>query len=64
MTTIPIADLRDRLDEVIDQIARDGEPITVLRDGIQVAELNPTVTAPERKSVGVAPQWTDDQIDA
>ncbi len=64
MTTITIDDLRHRLDEVIDRLARGGEPVAVIRDGVQVAALTPTAPTSEGTPAGVAPRWNDQEVEA
>ncbi len=65
MTTITIDELRERLDEVIDQLAQGGEPVAVTRDGVAVAEINPSARAiPSEAGSNQTGEWTDEQWDA
>jgi len=65
MTTITIDELETRLREVVDHIASGGEPVSITRDGVPVAELNPTARAilVEAKSNQTV-EWSDEQWDA
>lgn len=42
MNSVSVRDLRNNGGEVLDRVAR-GEPVTVTRDGVEVAELRPRV---------------------
>lgn len=45
MTTITLDELETRLREVIEELARGGEPVSITRGGVPVAELNPSAAA-------------------
>jgi len=65
MTTITIDELETRLREVVDRIARGGEPVSITRDGITVAEINPSARAIlSEAEPDQTVEWTDEQWDA
>lgn len=64
MTTITIDELRERLDEVIDQLAHGGEPVAVTRGGGAVAEINPTATAGVGAAQETTPSWAEEEREA
>ncbi len=64
MTTITIDELETRLREVVDQIANGGEPVSITRDGVPDAEINPTHDVASEAETDQSAEWTDEQWDA
>jgi len=65
MTTITIDELETRIREVVDQVASGGEPVSITRDGVAVAEINATAhTVLSEAEPNQTVEWTDEQWDA